>query len=83
MIHYYQTRKTFSGFGSWTAGISLSALSILFLGFRSILPDFISIIVANSVAIVAMFFFYAGFKQFAEEKIRIHFHIIHDQPDAA
>ena len=75
MVNYSYTRKTFPGFRDWTLGSGLSALSVLLIGLRHVLPDFISIVVANTFGIIAMFFFYRGFKLFANEKLNIHLHL--------
>ena len=75
MVNYLSSRKTFPGFGAWTLASELSASAILLLGLRHHLPDFISIVVSNTIAIIAMFFFYSGFKSFAEEKINLRRHL--------
>ncbi|MCG8376062.1 MAG: hypothetical protein MI702_06235 [Chlorobiales bacterium] len=75
MVNYLYSRKTFPGFKAWTVGSGLSALAFLLIGLRHMLPDFISIIVSNTLGITAMFFFYIGFKNFAEEKLNYHLHL--------
>lgn len=75
MVNYLYSRKTFPGFKAWTLGSGLSVLAFLLVGLRNMLPDFLSIIVANSLGITAMFFFYKGFKSFAEEKLNYHLHL--------
>ena len=75
MANYLYSRKTFPGFRAWTLASGLSALAILLLALRHHLPDFISIVVSNTVAIIAMFLFYGGFKSFAEEKLNLPLHL--------
>ena len=74
MVNYLYSRKTFPGFRAWTWASILSALAVLLLGFRHLLPDFITIIVSNTFTIIAMFLFYSGFKSFAEEKFNLNLH---------
>ena len=76
MVNYLYSRKTFPGFRSWTLASFLSALAVLLLGLRHLLPDFISIISSNTLAIIAMFFFYNGFKSFAGEKLNLQLHLV-------
>lgn len=75
MVNYLFSRKIFPGFKAWTVGSGLSAVAFLLIGLRNMLPDFISIIVSNTLGITAMFFFYIGFKTFAEEKLNLHLHL--------
>jgi hypothetical protein len=76
MVNYLYSRKIFPGFRSWTLASFLSALAVLLLGLRHFLPDFISIISSNTLAIIAMFFFYNGFKSFAGEKLNLQLHLV-------
>ena len=76
MGYYFIARRTFPGFGAWALGANLSALSFFLLALRDIVPDFISIIVANGLGILSVFLMYYGFKSFAEEKVEPRLHII-------
>lgn len=58
MVNYLYSRKTYPGFKAWTVGSGISALAFLLVGLRHMLPDFISIIVSNTLGITAMFFLY-------------------------
>ena len=75
MVNYLYSRKTFPGFRAWTMASFFSALAVFLLGFRQLLPDFITIIASNTLAVIAMFLFYSGFKSFAVEKYNLNLHI--------
>ncbi len=75
LTHYFYSRKTYNGFGAWTLGSILHALGFLLIGLRATLPDFISIVMANSFLFWGTFFFYRGFKSFADEKVKTSYHI--------
>ncbi len=76
MVYYSKTRKIYAGFGAWTIAITLHALGFFFLGLRDILPDLITIVLANLFLFHAVFFTYHGFKSFAEEEVKTHFHFV-------
>ncbi|MCK5098232.1 MAG: PAS domain S-box protein, partial [Desulfobacteraceae bacterium] len=76
MGYYSYSRKTYSGFNAWTIATILQALGSLFIGLRTVLPDFITIILANLFLFSGMFLIYYGFKSFADEKVKIVFNII-------
>lgn len=47
MLYFSLTRRTYPGFHIWTIGYIISGVGALFLGLRSIAPDFVSIVLAN------------------------------------
>ncbi len=75
MVNYFYSRKIFPGFRAWTVGSILSALAFLLIGLRQVLPDFITIVLANTIGIIAMFLFYSGFKSFAKEELNFRRHL--------
>jgi hypothetical protein len=60
----WRTRKTYPGFGRWTVGNLLAALCLLFLSLRGFAPDWISIVLANGLAIGAGVIFLQGIRLF-------------------
>lgn len=51
MIYVSRTRKTYNGFREWTTASILYCFALAFMSFRNILPDFISIIAANTIIV--------------------------------
>ena len=76
MINYYYSRKTYEGFGVWTIGIILFSAGFFLIALRSILPNFVSVILANLILIIAIFLMFYGFRKFERRKVNIYFHII-------
>jgi len=49
VFHYSHSRKTYSGFTAWVAGISGMTVAALLLGLRGVIPDIFTVIIANGV----------------------------------
>lgn len=75
MVYYSLNNKTYDGFGLWTLGINLVAVSLILVGFRQIIPDLVTIVLANAFIYSGLFLLYLGFTCFAEKKVRKEFHI--------
>lgn len=60
----WRTRQVYPGFGRWTIGnLSLVACLVL-LGLRGTIPDLISIVVANTLAVCAAILLLEGIREF-------------------
>jgi hypothetical protein len=75
MFYYSRNRRVYPGFITWSRATFLMALSFFLVGFRHILPDVITIILANALIYAALSMFYLGFKSFVEKKLKIYKHI--------
>lgn len=64
MIFVWRTNKTYSGFGWWTLANLAGILGFLLLGLRAQLPDFLSIVIANTVAVGSMGLTLVGTRRF-------------------
>ncbi len=53
MFYVYQNRKTYSGFTQWTIASLLNFLGLVFLSLRGFLPDFTTIVMANTLIVAA------------------------------
>ena len=53
----------------------MAAVSLILVGFRQIIPDLVTIILANALIYSGLFLLYLGFTCFAEKKVRKEFHI--------
>lgn len=72
MLFVWLFRKTYPGFGLWTAGNAVFAAAFLLLGLRGIIPDFLSIILANILIIGAAVLHYEGtlrFRQWTSQRV--------------
>jgi hypothetical protein len=75
MFHYLHSRKTYSGFTAWVAGVSCLTVASLLLGLRGVIPDIFTVIVANGVGAISFFLIYYGLKSFVQEKVNLPLHI--------
>jgi len=67
----FSTRRTYPGFGRWTLANLLTAVSIFLLVLRGVAPGFLSILIANAIAIFAAILFLEGIREF--RGLRPHF----------
>ncbi len=65
-----KTRRTYPGFGRWTAGNLAMAVYLLLFGFRGLMPDFLSLVCANAIAILAAILFLEGIREFCGLRAR-------------
>ncbi len=64
MILIYLTRKTYPGFGLWTAGSTTFAVGFFFISLRDQLPDIFTIVLANVLLLTAAICFLEGTRLF-------------------
>jgi len=62
-------RKRFTGYTCWILSLSFHALAFTFIGYRNLLPDYITIHIANSFSIIAAILFLISIMQFRKFKI--------------
>ncbi len=70
MVYVSQTRKTYNGFSQWTIASILYSFALAFMSLRNILPDFISIILANTLIIAGNGFIAYGLELFTNSTRR-------------
>ncbi|TKB07634.1 hypothetical protein [Desulforhopalus sp. IMCC35007] len=71
MIYVSRTRKIYNGFMQWTIASILYCFALAFMGFRNVLPDFLSIIVANTLLITGKGLIAYGLELFTNSTRRI------------
>ena len=71
MVYVSITRKTYSGFTQWTFASILYGFGMVFISLRGILPDFISIIFANTFLIAGCGFIAYGLELFTNSTRRM------------
>jgi hypothetical protein len=71
MIYIYRNRKTYPGFKQWTFAYMLNFLGFVFLSLRNILPDFITVILANFFIVFCFVLIARGLIYFSESEQNI------------
>ena len=71
MVYISLTRKTYNGFSQWTTASILYSFGMVLMSLRGILPDFISIIVANTFLMAGFVFIAYGLELFTDSTRRI------------
>ena len=71
MVYVSLTRKTYYGFSQWTIASILYSFGMVLMSLRGILPDFISIIVANTFLMAGFVFIAYGLEIFTDRTRRI------------
>ena len=69
-------RKTYPGFGWWTAGMTAFAVAFILLPLRNIIPDIFSIALASILEIAASLLFLEGSRNFRGKEVRKYFIVI-------
>jgi len=69
----WRVRRTYPGFGRWTSGSLLFVLSLVLLSSRSVAPDWISIIAANTLFVLASILYLEGTRAFRGWQPRLRF----------
>jgi hypothetical protein len=75
MLYVLQTRKTYPGFRQWTIASFLGFLGFILMSGRGILPDFLTIIAANTLIIGSAFILAYGLETFAGNTQRLWLYI--------
>lgn len=76
MLYISRTRKTYNGFTQWTIASILYIFALGLLSMRSILPDFISVIIANALIITGNGFIAYGLELFTRRTRKIWLFIV-------
>lgn len=65
---YSQNRKQFNGLGFWLADYVMQFAAFLLVSMRGIIPDFISMVVGNGLAVGGTILLYAGLERFWDKR---------------
>jgi diguanylate cyclase (GGDEF)-like protein len=65
-----QNRSRVKGISNWVISFSVQAVGITLIFMRGFLPDFLSVVVSNSLAILGCVYFYFGVAVFLNENIK-------------
>lgn len=66
MYYFRKTQKTYPGFNEWIAAALFNCGGMLLLSFRAYLPDFVTIIVANTCLVIFEVLLLIGFLKFVD-----------------
>jgi diguanylate cyclase (GGDEF)-like protein len=64
------TRKTYPGFGLWTAGTTAYTFGFFFISLRNIIPDIFSVVLANIIILFSPLCFWEGTRRFRGKEVR-------------
>ncbi len=67
---WLQNRKRYDGITFWLADFLLQAIAQLLIALRGHIPDFISIVISNTMVILGLALFYIGLRRFTGKKDR-------------
>ncbi|HVP00826.1 MAG TPA: ATP-binding protein [Bryobacteraceae bacterium] len=67
----WRTRRTFPGFGRWAIGHALVAPTLILFALRTILPDFLTVVVANATSLLAAILVWEAAREFRGLRPRI------------
>ena len=68
MVYVDRTRKTYAGFRYWAAAAGFYFLANILIGLRGVLPDLITVVIANMVAVTAFLVIPYGLVLFVERR---------------
>ena len=63
-VSVWYTKQTCPGFGRWTLGTLLGTLAMIFLSLRGVAPDWISMVLSNTMAVSAAILYFQGVREF-------------------
>jgi hypothetical protein len=67
---WYQNRRRFAGLGFWLACFVMHTLGMILISLRGIVPDWLSIVVANALLITGLILLHVGLERFVGQRNR-------------
>jgi len=61
-----QNHRRYPGLGFWLAGFTMQFAAVLLITLRGVIPDFMSIVAANTIAVAGIILLYIGLEYFTE-----------------
>jgi PAS domain-containing protein len=68
LVYTYKYRKTYPGFNKWTLAFLCNFIGFILLGFRGVLPDYITVILANTLVVACYVLIARGMNEFASSE---------------
>jgi PAS domain S-box-containing protein len=75
MACFLFNRKTYGNFKLWTLGMGMLSVGFLLISFRDMVPDMVSIVLANALIFFSFALFYLGFKVLGQGATTMVFHL--------
>ncbi len=63
-VSLWYTRATYPGFGRWTLANLLGTLAMFFLSLRGVAPDWITLVLSNTLAVSATILYFQGVRHY-------------------
>jgi diguanylate cyclase (GGDEF)-like protein len=76
MFIAWRTQTTYPGFGRWTVSKVPHATGFLLISLRGLIPDWVSVLVANGLLFISPILLYAGIRQFCGKPHRDPFNYV-------
>jgi PAS domain S-box-containing protein len=67
---WYQNRRRFAGLGFWLACFAMHTLGMTLIVLRGVVPDWLSVVVANALLVTGLILLYVGLERFVERRSR-------------
>ncbi len=67
-IYWRQNREYYNGISWWVHALILQTMGFLLIAVRGILPDFITVVVSNTLIVIGSFLLLIGYKEFVHYK---------------
>jgi PAS domain S-box-containing protein len=67
-VVWYQNRKHFAGLSFWLADLALQAAGALLVAARGAIPDFVSMVIANTMILAGIIVIYIGLERFLDKR---------------
>jgi PAS domain S-box-containing protein len=65
---WYQSRRRFAGLGFWLADFIMQFVALVLIALRGIVPDFVSMVVSNTLVIGGTILLYIGLERFTGKR---------------
>ncbi len=72
MFVFGRTQKKFKGFNFLASASASVGVGLFLLGFRDLLPDYVTIIIANTLVTAALVFYFEGTRRFLGASEKVH-----------
>ena len=74
-VVYWKYHKTYDGYVHWLVSFTCSVTMLVLFGLRGVIPDFLSVAVANILGTAALYYIYKGFCLFNGSQETWHRHV--------
>ena len=77
IVLWHQNRGRFAGLDLWLTNSIMQFVAIVFIGLRGRIPDFVSIVVGNTLILGGIFLLYVGLEKFiGKQSSQVHNYVL-------